>query len=69
LKSIRKSDLKTENIPDVRNLSLRKAIGKLTAGGFSVEISGSGIVVDQIPKPGSDFTYGRKIILICKNEL
>ena len=56
-------------IPDLRNYPLRKAITKLVSEGFKVEIRGSGEIVDQYPKPGSEILPDAKIILQCKNEL
>jgi cell division protein FtsI/penicillin-binding protein 2 len=59
-----KSRLK--KVPDVTGLSIRKAIGKLTSEGFTVEISGSGKVESQIPEPGSELSKTGKIKLICR---
>lgn len=60
---------KSQKVPDVKNMSLRKAINKMVSEGFVVEIVGSGEVVDQIPKPGNEIVGKNKVILICKNEL
>ena len=60
---------KLVKIPDVRKFTLRKAINKLVSDGFKVEIRGSGEIVDQFPKPGSENLQDSKIILHCKNEL
>lgn len=60
---------KSLKVPDVRNLSLRKAINKMVTEGFSVEIVGSGEVVDQLPKPGNEAQQNSRVILFCKNEL
>lgn len=55
-------------IPDVRNLSLRKAITILSSSGFKIEIEGSGKVIDQLPKPDSYSERNDKIILYCKES-
>jgi len=56
-------------IPDFRKYSLRNAITKLVSEGFKVEIRGSGEIVDQYPKPGSEIFPDAKIVLQCKNEM
>lgn len=55
-------------VPDVKNLSLRKAINLLLSGGFDVFINGSGKIVEQSPLPGTKQLPGSKIILYCKNQ-
>lgn len=57
------------SVPDVTNTSLRKALNLLVANGFKVEVQGSGGVIDQMPKPGTEQLPGSKIILFCKNEM
>lgn len=56
------------SVPNVTNTSLRKALNLLVANGFNVEVQGSGGVVDQMPKPGTEQLPGSKIILFCKND-
>lgn len=41
----------------------------MVAEGFTVEIVGSGEVVDQLPKPGNEAQHKSRVILFCKNEL
>lgn len=53
-------------VPDVLNLSLRKAITKLTYEGFLIEIQGKGKVVSQYPEPGSSNPKSNKVKIICK---
>lgn len=55
-------------IPDVTGLSIRKAIGKLTSEGYTVEVIGSGKVESQIPEPGTEMTKTGKVKLICKGK-
>lgn len=55
-------------VPDVTNLSLRKAINVLLADGFDFFISGSGEIAGQTPLPGTKQLPGSKVILYCKNH-
>jgi cell division protein FtsI (penicillin-binding protein 3) len=55
-------------VPDVNNLSLRKAINILIAEGFNVEINGSGKVMGQNPPPGTEQAPKSKVVIYCKNE-
>ncbi len=55
-------------IPDVRNMSLRKAINILLSGGFDVDINGSGKIIEQSPAPGTRQLPKSRIILYCKNQ-
>ena len=61
---------KSEKIlPEVTNMSLRKALSKLSLEGFTVKIvSGSGYVISQQPEAGSEVTPGSVIKLICKEN-
>jgi cell division protein FtsI/penicillin-binding protein 2 len=69
VKEVYFSQSKSLKVPDVKNMSLRKAINKMISEGFNVEIVGSGEVVDQLPKPGNEVQQKSKVILFCKNEL
>ncbi|TRZ66094.1 PASTA domain-containing protein [bacterium] len=60
---------KNAKVPDVTNLSLRKAINKLISEGFSVEIVGSGEIIGQMPKQGTEQPLKSRIIIFCKNEI
>jgi len=55
-------------VPDVINLSLRRAINRLIVEGFKVEIVGSGEVITQIPKANTEQKPGTKVILFCRNS-
>jgi cell division protein FtsI/penicillin-binding protein 2 len=55
-------------IPDVKNLSLRKAINVLLSAGFDVDINGSGKIQEQSPAPGTKQLPKSKVILYCKNQ-
>jgi cell division protein FtsI/penicillin-binding protein 2 len=62
-------DRQVSKIPDVKKMSLRKAINMLVMSGFEVEIIGSGKIISQSPEPGSKDIKSKKIILYCKNDL
>ncbi len=53
-------------VPDVTGLSVRKAVGILTAEKYQPVIKGSGVVTDQTPSPGQPAKAGMKIILTCQ---
>lgn len=55
-------------VPDVKNLSLRKAMNILLSEGFDVFINGSGKIIGQSPEQGTKQLPGSKIILFCKNQ-
>ncbi len=55
-------------IPNVKNMSLRKAINKLVSEGFIIDVNGSGEVVDIFPKSGTKVISNSKVILFCKEE-
>ncbi|MEO8664867.1 MAG: penicillin-binding transpeptidase domain-containing protein [Ignavibacteria bacterium] len=55
-------------VPDVTNLSLRKAINALLTEGFEVDINGSGKIISQSPAAGSSQLPKSRIILYCKNQ-
>jgi cell division protein FtsI (penicillin-binding protein 3) len=48
---VESDSLKT--MPDLRGLTLREALGRLGSAGFPVRVNGTGVVVNQIPVPGS----------------
>ncbi len=50
-------------IPDVRNLSMRRAVALLEKQGFEVNIIGSGTVHTQFPSAGSTLGIGREVTI------
>jgi cell division protein FtsI (penicillin-binding protein 3) len=54
-------------IPDLRGLSIRRAMNRLRMTGLDVSISGSGLVVDQTPAPGSRAQKGARVHLRCRS--
>ncbi|MEP7145949.1 MAG: penicillin-binding transpeptidase domain-containing protein, partial [bacterium] len=68
IKSSNTAEDRMIRVPDVKNLSLRKAINTLLSEGFEVDINGSGKIVEQSPAPGSSQLPRSRIILYCKNQ-
>jgi cell division protein FtsI/penicillin-binding protein 2 len=52
-------------VPDVRGMSARDAVRKLLKVGLSARLSGDGIVVSQLPLPGSPIEQG----IVCRLQL
>lgn len=55
-------------VPDVKNLSLRKAINVLLSEGFNADINGSGKIIEQSPAAGTKQLPKSKIMLYCKDQ-
>lgn len=53
-------------VPDLRGLSVRRAVNRLAVDKFETKIHGSGIVIDQIPSPGTTASVGASILLVCE---
>jgi beta-lactam-binding protein with PASTA domain len=53
-------------VPDVRTMTIRRAINRLVIDDFDIDVEGSGIVVRQHPIPGQKAMAGSKIRLICE---
>jgi len=53
-------------VPDVRGMSVRRAINRLVVEDFDVSVQGSGIVTQQSPPPASAVAPGSKIKLMCE---
>ncbi len=53
-------------VPDVRGMSVRRAINRLVVDDFEVSVQGSGVVRQQIPHPMSAVAPGSKIRLQCE---
>ncbi len=56
----------TLTVPDVRGMSLRRAINRLVVDDFDIKVRGSGIVVEQIPAAGKKIQAGATIRLLCE---
>ena len=53
-------------VPDVRGMSLRRAINRLVVDDFDIAVSGSGVVVSQVPAAEQKIQRGGRIRLICE---
>lgn len=56
-------------VPDVRGLSMRKAMNTVAAEQLSADITGSGIVTAQAPLPGTQVRTGMRVTLRCEPRL
>ncbi|NUN69930.1 MAG: PASTA domain-containing protein [Bacteroidetes bacterium] len=53
-------------VPDLRGMSVRRAVNKLSAEHLGVAIVGSGVVTGQFPGPGTSMKSGAKVTIICE---
>jgi cell division protein FtsI/penicillin-binding protein 2 len=53
-------------MPDIKGLSIRDAIARLSNSYLNISVSGSGAVVQQEPEPGEKISKGKKCRLICE---
>jgi stage V sporulation protein D (sporulation-specific penicillin-binding protein) len=51
--------------PDVRGMSIRRAMNRLVSDEFEIKIQGSGIVAQQIPAAGTQTRLGSSITIVC----
>lgn len=56
-------------VPDVRGMSVRRAVNKLAAEQLGVSIVGSGIVTSQFPDAGTKMKPGTKVTLTCEPKM
>ena len=59
---------KIATAPDVMGLTIREAVRLLNQNGFDFEVSGSGYVASQTPKPGASISPGATLWLVGKND-
>ncbi len=52
-------------VPDVRGMSIRRAMNRLTAEDFDVTIQGGGVVQSQSPAAGQRVANGSRIVISC----
>lgn len=57
------------NVPDLRGMSVRRAVNKLSAEHLGVSIVGSGVVTGQFPSPGTAMKSGAKVTIICEPKV
>jgi cell division protein FtsI (penicillin-binding protein 3) len=55
-------------MPDVRGLSIREAVTRLTTRGFDFKINGSGLVTGQSPLPGKSVLRGTVVYILGKTD-
>jgi cell division protein FtsI (penicillin-binding protein 3) len=55
-------------VPDVRGMSIRRAMNRLVVDEFDIRVQGSGIVTSQIPKAGERVRPGSLITLFCASQ-
>ena len=53
-------------IPDVRHMSIRRAINRLTMEELDVSVTGSGLVVNQFPAAGLQVKVGTRVTVRCE---
>lgn len=53
-------------VPDVRHMSIRRAMNRLSMDEFVVSVTGSGVVVGQTPVPGQRVKFGARVTLKCE---
>lgn len=53
-------------VPDLRGMSMRRAINRLVIEDFDVQVNGSGVVTVQFPSPGQKVNAGSTVQLICE---
>lgn len=53
-------------VPDVRQMSIRRAINRLTIDSLDIRVAGSGIVVSQSPAAGEQVKVGTRVLLKCQ---
>jgi hypothetical protein len=52
-------------VPDVRGMSIRRAMNRLVSDEFEIKVQGSGVVTQQIPAAGERVRSGSSIIIQC----
>jgi len=52
-------------VPDVRGMSIRRAMNRLVSDEFEIQVQGSGVVTQQIPIAGERVRSGSSIIILC----
>jgi cell division protein FtsI (penicillin-binding protein 3) len=55
-------------LPDVRGMSIRRAVNRLSVSRIEANVLGSGVVASQSPYPGEQVRLGSKCVLYCKPQ-
>lgn len=53
-------------VPDLRGLTVRRALNRLTMARLDARVDGSGIVVSQSPAPGEQVRGGTRVLVRCE---
>lgn len=53
-------------VPDLKGLTLRRALNRLTIARLGVRVEGSGVVVAQSPAPGEQVRAGTNVLVRCE---
>jgi cell division protein FtsI/penicillin-binding protein 2 len=53
-------------VPDVRGMSIRRAVNRLVVDEFEVRVEGSGVVVQQLPAAGQKARIGTAVRVVCE---
>jgi cell division protein FtsI (penicillin-binding protein 3) len=56
----------TITVPDVRGMSVRRAMNRLVIDDFSVKLQGNGVVASQLPAAGVRVPLGSEVLLQCE---
>ncbi|MBI5463518.1 MAG: PASTA domain-containing protein, partial [Ignavibacteriales bacterium] len=54
------------SVPDVRGMSVRRAMNRLAVDEFKVRVQGAGVVVQQLPTSGQKVKAGAAVVLVCQ---
>jgi hypothetical protein len=55
-----------DRVPNVKGMTVRRAMNRLIVDDFDVVIRGSGVVQQQVPPAGSSVATGSTVTLICE---
>jgi len=53
-------------VPNLRGMSMRRAINRLVIDEYEIRVQGSGVVVQQLPAPGQQVKTGTAVLLVCE---
>jgi cell division protein FtsI (penicillin-binding protein 3) len=53
-------------VPELKGMSVRRAVNRLAIDNLSATVRGSGVVVSQVPPAGETVSAGASILLVCE---
>lgn len=56
-------------MPDLRGMSVRKALNSLNRIGLAAQVEGTGLVIEQTPEPGAPLTPGETAVLKLSRQM